>query len=501
MKSIVRSGVWLACCLVPWLGILPVDAEGFDPHSLTYRTAPALPSLDIPGDSDPTGTSQDENKNFLDVAAPPYRAVADGTTDDTDALAAALRDAAKAAKATGVAQIVVLKSGTFLSGPLALGSHVYLKVEAGATLKALPMEAYRARATMDQSGTHSGDASAKNSFLSNAGRSKGNTDLGIYGGGVIDGNGGNGVKDYAVFSKDPTSWWGNFKINKAENAPRPRALYFSSCTNLLVRDITIENSPAMHFVASGGRHLVLSNVTIQAPAVSEPGDGGTGTSGDSPNTDGFDPAGSSSGPCTDIWVDHCTFDTGDDCIAVKADANSVSNLYVTNCTFRHGHGLSLGGQTTEGISNLIVDHCTFVATQAGIKIKSGRPKGGDCHDLQYSNLTMTAVLQPIWFTSYYPNDTYLKMPASNEADHSGISSDGMPYYHRILVENVTVAGATAVGLIVGLPGSVFDDIVLNHVTIAGAPNGLTVRNALVSVSNDSVLPPPILQEQSAWNRF
>ena len=61
-----------------------------------------------------------------------------------------------------------------------------------------------------------------------------------------------------------------------------------------------------------------------------------------------------------MLITGCTFDVGDDCIAVKPSGSiepgqpSCENIIVDHCTFLHGHGMSIGGQTPGGLRHMIV---------------------------------------------------------------------------------------------------------------------------------------------------
>ncbi len=69
----------------------------------------------------------------------------------------------------------------------------------------------------------------------------------------------------------------------------------------------------------------------------------------------------------------------------------TSDVLITNCTYGYGHGVSIGSPTAGGVSNLTVINCTFNNTEAGIRIKSDRDRGGYLHNLTYLNLRMTNV--------------------------------------------------------------------------------------------------------------
>ena len=110
--------------------------------------------------------------------------------------------------------------------------------------------------------------------------------------------------------------------------------------------------------------MVVSNVTILAP----PG---------SPNTDAIDPS-----SCKNVLITRCRIDVGDDNVAIKSSHKvfgrefASEDITVTDCTFLHGHGVSIGSDTSGGVKNLLVKNCTFNGTTSGIRIKSGRDRGG-----------------------------------------------------------------------------------------------------------------------------
>jgi polygalacturonase len=490
------DGAKTATCLVT------VTASLTNPAGLVLSTPPAMPFSTVAGDST-TYTAA----NFF--VATSYGA-STGNTDNATYIQAAIT-AAKAYGTSSNPGIVVLNGGgTFLSSPITLYSNVYLKIESGTTLKALSMASYL-----------TATGGSKVNFISATSASN----FGIYGSGIIDGNGGNGSAAYSTFSANTTCWWGNYLVNikpVSGTDNRPRTVYFTLCNNILIQGVTIQNSPSMHVMTSGGSNIVLSGVTIQSPAVSTTGETNLnipGTSGDSPNTDGFDPGGNTSGATSNIWVDNCTFDTGDDCIAVKSASSSstpgVSKMYVTNSKFYHGHGVSFGGQTTYGVTNYIMNNCSFYGTQYGIKIKSDRTgtnssaPGGPCHELQYTNLTMTNVGYPIWFAAYYKNTSFWpNYNGTDPNDSTGTSysyiTNGTPYYYNILVQNLTInqttSGAiTQYGRIVGLPEKPFTNIVLQGITVnitaGSAPTGsssyggggLWVRDATIYTHGNTTI--------------
>src|ERR1035437_4281736 len=83
---------------------------------------------------------------------------------------------------------------------------------------------------------------------------------------------------------------------------RPQFIQPYRCTNVLIEDVTIRNSPMWEI-----NPVLSKNVTVRDVKIASHG----------PNNDGCDPESS-----TDVLIDNCEFDTGDDCIAIKSGRRS-----------------------------------------------------------------------------------------------------------------------------------------------------------------------------------
>jgi hypothetical protein len=166
---------------------------------------------------------------------------------------------------------------------------------------------------------------------------------------------------------------------------------------------------------------------------------------------------------------------GDDNVAVKSGNRldgrefACENLTITDCTFRHGHGLSIGSETVGGVKNVIVRNCTFENTDNGIRIKSDRKRGGTVENVLCENITMTNVRGALTITSYYP-----RIPATDEAQPVTATT---PKYKNITIRNLTATSSKSAGVIVGLPESYIENVLLENVTIVAEQGGLEVRHA------------------------
>jgi len=391
-----------------------------------------------------------------DVTA--YGAKADGVTKDTHAIQAAID--ACAAKGGGT---VRLASGTFLTGPIVLKSHITLEVDAGATLLG-------SQARADYPEVEELREKALQPLLSATNAEH----IVIHGGGTIDGNG--------------KPWWDAVYAHRAGSnfvaAMRPRLILFDHCKHVLIENMTIQNSASWQVVPYYSDDVVIRNSKILAPARS-------------PNTDGIDPFSSSH-----VTISHMTIDTGDDNIAIKSgqpnspgpDAPST-DITITDCTFLHGHGMSMGSEIAGGVQRVRARRIHFKDTASGVRIKSNRDRGGDIGNFDFRDLTMENVGTPILITEYYPH-----IPQHDTAQPVTRLT---PRFHDIHIGNLKATGAKEAGTIVGLPESPITTVTLDHVEIS-AQKGMTVSDATVTAHDFSVTAaasdPYILLENAHINR-
>jgi polygalacturonase len=395
----------LAALLAPLLAALPLRADPGD-------VAPAQPVV--------------PSRSF---SLADFGAVPDGRTPNTDAFRRALAAVAQA----GGGRLTV-PAGAYFTGPIDLCSSLDFHLAAGARLLfSQDFDAYR----------------LKGNTYRPLVLAKGCHDILISGSGVFDGRG------------DP--WWViERRVKTAARARglpdaeigRPRMMILDGCQRVRIEGVTLANSPMFHLVPTRCEDVTIDGIKILAPA-------------NSPNTDGIDPT-----VCRRVLIARCTVDTGDDCIAIKAGAKGFGpdeDILVTDCTFLHGHGCSIGSDTDAGVRRMTVRRCTFDGTEAGVRLKSRRGRGGLVEDITYEDLTMRNVGQAIVITSYYYG-----LPKPGMHDESRPVGPDTPRWRHILIRNLTATGGTRdAGLIMGLPEMPAEDITLRDVRIE-APKGLRI---------------------------
>ena len=152
----------------------------------------------------------------------------------------------------------------------------------------------------------------------------------------------------------------------ADHQLRPNFVQPYHCRNVLIEGVTFVNSPMWIF-----NPVLCQNVTVRGVTVSSHG----------PNNDGCDPE-----SCRDVLIEKCTFDTGDDCIAIKSGRNAdgrrigvpSENIIIRDCQMKDGHGgVVLGSEMSGGIRNIFVEDCVMDSPnlERAIRLKSNSSPG------------------------------------------------------------------------------------------------------------------------------
>jgi hypothetical protein len=271
----------------------------------------------------------------LKVSAQPLDIRQFGAKNDGKTLnSAAIQAAIDTCHRRGGGQVLIPAGGVFLSGTLFLKEHVFLFLEAGATLKGSPK-------IEDYDKKHPQLIFAE--YLSNAG---------FLGSGVIDGNG--------------SAFWDQFYLPL--DRPEPW-IVFEHCQNLQFKGVQLLNSPAHVLVLEHCDGAVIDGLRIVNTVLS-------------PNTDGIDIA-----DTRNVSIQNCYIQTGDDAICLKSHQHWVENILVTNnilmsddTAIKFGTGVDVGTR-----------HCIFsdnVIRNSRYGIALFQMDGGIYEYCQFNNMTI-----------------------------------------------------------------------------------------------------------------
>jgi polygalacturonase len=349
----------------------------------------------------------------------------------------------------------------FVTGPITVPSGVSLWVDSGATLYGTrdPNVYGSAGALISVKGTNSG----------------------IYGQGIIDGQGG----EPKIGVTPAQSWWDA----NGNGGSSPALIGVSGATNFTLYQITLHNSPMFHVkLAAAG--FVVWGVTIKTPSKTTNSVGTALTPTSAHNTDGIDPGESASNG----YIVCSNISDGDDHIAIKG-GTSVKNLTIAHNHFIAGHGMSIGSETNGGVSGIDVYDLSIDGTGTGlgggssngIRIKSDSSRGGLVTNVTYTDVCVRGLANPIILTPKYSTATGTEIP-----QYTGIT---IRDFHALTGSNskggtVTLDGYDTAHLLgITLDNVVVDSITGVNATLANITLGpgnvnFTPSGANVTVTND-----------------
>lgn len=404
-----------------------------------------------------------------------YGARGDGRTDCTSAF----REAIAACVAARGGRVVV-PEGRFLTGPIRLASNVNLHVVKSGTIAFSQNPAAYLPAVLTR---FEGVEVMNYSPLIHALDCE---NIAISGEGTLDGQaddahwwGWKGNADFGWKKGDPRQSEAREKLvaMAEQGVPvsqrmfgegsylRPQFLQPYRCHNVLIEGVTIINSPMWEIHPVLCRNVTVRNVTINSHG---------------PNNDGCDPE-----SCTDVLIEHCHFDTGDDCIAIKSGRNAdgrrlatpSQNIVIRNCQMRDGHGaVTIGSEISGGVRNVFAEQCVMDSPhlERALRLKNNAARGGLLEHIYMRDVTIGQVADAVLSIDFYYEE--------------GANGAFTPIVRDVEMRNVTSRKSTYALYIRGLEKSEISDIRIIDCTfdnvakpdVAEHVTGLVVRNSRIN---------------------
>lgn len=415
-----------------------------------------------------------------------FGARADGAVTNT----AAIQRAIDAAAAVG-GGVVTFRNGIYLSGAIFLKSNVRLELQKGVALRAIQDDALYPELPTRVAGIEMPWPAALVNLYQQ-------TNVAIYGGGIIDGNGaywwrkfwgtngaGGMLKDYR---ERRLRWAADY------DCKRVRALAVYDSKDVAIRDVSINRSGFWSVALIYSGHVTVDGVDIEANL------GGLG-----PSSDGIDIDSSH-----DILIQNCTVDCNDDNICLKSgrDADGLrvnrptENVIIRNCTTRAGGGMiAIGSETSGGIRNVEVSDIRAYGTSNGIRFKSAPSRGGIVENIFIHDIRMTGVENPLSFElNWNPAYSSAKLPPGTDTNHVPAHwlvltqkveppERGLPEFRNIVISNLTATAAAQAIYANGYLGKPIHDVRLENLKIEAKKPG-AISHALNWTMKDVVLTTP-----------
>ena len=384
----------------------------------------ALAQTTAARDIAPTG------RNALDVLD--FGALPDGKTVNTAAFARGTKACSDAGGG-----VIHVPPGTYITGPITLGSNTVFHLDAGAIVKGSPVLADYPREASPVSGE-----SARGGVVT----ARDAENVAIIGHGVIDGNGmvfqlTNQIHQGGDLDKRYTRQKDQYMDPKfgTETGPfghgdRPGNLIrFINCRKALLEGVTIQNSPTWTIQFNRCFDVTVHGVNINSDA----SDRRIG------NDDGMDLR-----DCENIRVSDCNIHTGDDCIAVFGSRNlAVSNciLSARSAGIRVGYS---GGETRNCVfQNLVID------SNCGLKVNVR--SGGVVEDVLFSDIVMgTGLITGHWWGKGEPANVSAVPGNANASANLG-------HIRRIRFNNILAESENSF-LLYGSPNSPIEEVLIEN---------------------------------------
>ncbi len=415
---------------------------------------------------------------IFDITA--YGAKPGANADCTNAIAAAIAACNKAGGGR-----VLVPAGSFYTGPVHLKSHVELHVSIGATLKFIPEPKRYLPAVLTR---WEGMELMGYSPLIYAHKQK---NIAVTGEGTLDGSADNetwwpwkgphkerhwtlieGEDQHPIRMQLMDDMKNNVPVEKrvyAEGAYlRPPLFQTYQCENILVEGVTVKDSPFWLLNPVLSQHITVRDVNLNSHG---------------PNSDGCNPE-----SCDHVLIENCTFNTGDDCIAIKSGRNEdgrrigipSQNIVIANCMMKDGHGgVVLGSEISGGVNNVFVENCKMNSPllERAIRIKTNAARGGLVEHLRIRNVDVGKVQNAVVVNFYYEEgeagnfdptvrDIVIENLHCKEVIHKALNLQG---FERAPMYDITLKNCSFDKT--GEPSVVknVNNLILQNVTIAGKP--------------------------------
>ncbi len=380
-----------------------------------------------------------------------------------------------------------IPAGIWMTGPVALKSNIDIHIDKEAIILFSPDKSLYPILPPD-----AGTGSTLCTAPFNA---SGQSNFSITGEGIIDGYGEawRPVKRFKVSDAEwrsmeylgltevtegkSTLWYPTLgNQNGSVTTKRPRLLRFIECSNFAIQGVIVQNSPSFHVNMILCHDFILDGITVRCPWNAQNGYGIDLSS------------------CLNVLLTGCSVDAGDDAICLKSGIGDdgrrrgpCSNIVIDSCTVFHGHGgFVIGSDTSGGMENIAVTHCRFIDTDTGIRIKSGRDRGGLVHDIWISDIVMCDIAdEAILFDSYYQE----KVGDGENVQPQPVTAD-TPIFTGIHISGVICTDARRAVVMKGLPEMRPEGITISNSTITSRlgsvinhANGITFDNVTLNITD------------------
>lgn len=288
----------------------------------------------------------------------------------------------------------------------------------------------------------------------------------------------------AIIDGSGASWWAAFANGSLANQ-RPKLVELVDSTDVVMRGLTFRNSPFWSLHTLYCSRVSFVGVAVQAPRLIG-------------NTDGIDPD-----SCSDVLIDSCDVDVGDDGISIKSDFRvdpdtgaailvPSERILVRNTTV-HSRNVAIGSSTYGNITDVLFEGGRIGDDAAdslpwAVKIKTHTPNGGVIRNITFRGVHFGAVgptaQQPSGGTAIYVSLT----PYNNPTFPPGAPTPASSSFEDITLQDIDVKSARVAGSLRADAPFLIQRLSVINVSVGGGPRAWSCAR-LANTTARKVTPP------------
>ncbi len=266
---------------------------------------------------------------------------------------------------------------------------------------------------------------------------------------------------------------------------RPRNILFISCSDVLVKDISMRNAGIWNQHYLNCEDVIVDRINVYNHA--------------NRNNDGIDIDG-----CRRFVLSNSIIDSDDDAIVLKSTGKEgCSDIVISNCiTSSYTNAIKCGTESTGGFRNITISNCVVKPTKSKTPPIFGRTNigitgisleivdGGVMEGVNVSNIVIEGTECPI----------YVRLANRARKYMEGIPAPGFGIMRNVKISNVTAYNTgNYCSSITGVPGALIENISLENITFRnkGGLKGGDYIASPDSVSEDEKGYP----EPTAWKNL
>ena len=388
----------------------------------------------------------------VEYAAADYGATADGQTD----CRAAINEAISICSDEGGGTVVLPQGKVFCKGSINIKSNVNLRIPEGCELvfSGDPLDYLPAELTVWEGTEVYNYASLIRSDHCN--------NIAVTGGGTINGGAG---KNFARMRPQRSAQQDTLRQMGIDLVP-VRERYFGErsilppnmiepfgCKNVLIEGVTILDSPYWVIHPLFCDNVIVRGVTIDSH---------------NRNNDGCDPE-----YTTNVLIEKCRFNTGDDAIAIKAGRDQdawrigqkTAGIIIRDCEFSSRcNGLCIGSVMAAGVENVYMHNVHIGSCYTAIYFKSNLDRGGFIRNVHVDNISIDRV-----------RTAFIRFENNYHGARGGFHPTTFEDFH---ISNVKGGSSGECGIYaVGIEGYPIKNVALSNVTLEQCPTPYIITNA------------------------